>query len=304
MLTERDLSIVEHLYRYYVLSRGQIQRLCFEKDASGRVCRRRLQTLVEGQFVRRLPLLLAPPGTPNASSQGSVYYPALRGLELLAEYRDDERFLLGTTRTPQMHRLWHWLAVSETHMALDAAIRSQSGVICPQFYNEWDIVNKDATAPEQRFRLYLLLQEKPRLVCAPDAAFLIDVAGLRKVFYLEQDRNTSSATQAAASKSKGYAVMAERQLQRRHFPDENVGAFSFLVVAPCSYRRDALRKAFRDQPGSKLWKFAAEQDVTAEKFLFEPVFYPCEGEASALVNRKSLPRVVEATAVKRSANHV
>ena len=32
--------------------------------------------------------------------------------------------------------------------------------------NEWDIVNKDESVPEKRFRLYALIRESPRLICA------------------------------------------------------------------------------------------------------------------------------------------
>lgn len=43
MITDRDIAILSALAKYYVLSRPQIQRLCFESDVSGRVTRRRLQ---------------------------------------------------------------------------------------------------------------------------------------------------------------------------------------------------------------------------------------------------------------------
>lgn len=288
MITERDLRVLELLYRYYVLSRSQIQRVCFPEDKDGRVTRRRLQMLVGGHFVRRLPLLLTPPQVSSPSSTGSVYYPTQRGLDVLAEYYDEPRFLSGTTRAPQIHRLFHWLAVSETHLMLDSALHGLSAVSCPAWYNEWDVVNQDESAPQARFRLYVLLDEKPRLVCAPDAAFLLDVAGIRKAFYLEQDRNTSGVGQIAASKTKGYAELAARMLHRKHFPDETAGSFSVLLIAPTDRRRDALRKAFRDKPGARLWRFAAEPDITAEKFLFAPIFFPCEGEATPLIKSSAL----------------
>src|SRR5262249_10419336 len=133
------------------------------------------------------------------------------------------------------------------------------------------------------FRLYLLLRENPRLVCAPDAAFLLAVAGHRKAFYLEQDRNTSGVRQIAASKTQGYAVMAQQQLHRRHFPESTIPTFSVLMIAPTDRRRDALRKAIFGKPGAELWKFAAVPDLSPEQFLFDPIFFPCEGEPKPLV---------------------
>jgi hypothetical protein len=168
---------------------------------------------------------------------------------------------------------------------LDAALALHPHVKCHQFFNEWDVVNPEEAEPERRFRLYLLIHETPRLVCAPDAAFLLEMDGHRKAFYLEQDRNTSGTRQIAASKTKGYSVMAQQQLHRKHFPDETVGTFTVLMIAPDERRRDALRKAIKDKPGAELWKFACISDVTAEAFFHSRVFYPCAGEPTPLMKR-------------------
>jgi len=44
MLTDRDLAVLLVLDRYYVLSRPQIQRLCFPTDVTGRVTRSSIPT--------------------------------------------------------------------------------------------------------------------------------------------------------------------------------------------------------------------------------------------------------------------
>jgi len=284
MLTERDLQILRALARYFVLSRPQIQRLCFPDDESGRVTRRRLQTLFDGQYLNRMRLLVQ---NPQAGSAASVYYPAKKGCEVLAEHFEDERLLLTPTQSPQSHHVYHWVAVSETHLALDAAISMQVQVRLESWINEWDVVNQAESAPEKRFRLYTLLRESPRLVCAPDAAFELSLGEHRKAFYIEQDRNTSGVKQVAASKTAGYAAMAERQTHRKHFPQTNVSTFSVLMLAPGARRRDALRKSMADKPGSQLWKFADVGDLAPEKFLFEPIFYPCQGEPRPLVKRSA-----------------
>ena len=54
MLTPRDVTVIEILARYYVLTREQIQRRCFPDDPHGRVTRRRLQALVADGFVDEL----------------------------------------------------------------------------------------------------------------------------------------------------------------------------------------------------------------------------------------------------------
>jgi hypothetical protein len=283
MITERDVAILLALVRYYVLNRMQIQRLCFPTDANGRITRRRIQSLVDGKLINRTQMQVY---NPAAGSPAPVYYPARKGCEFLAEHLDDERFLAIPTQTPQNHHLFHWLAVSDTHISLDAAIAAQSEVQLAEWLNEWDVANKDEPAPEKRFRIYTLIQDKPRLVCAPDAAFLLSMGGHRKVFYLEQDRNTSGVSQIAASKAPGYAAMTERTMHRRHFPQTTLDAFSVLMVAPSERRRDALVKAMRGKPGAALWRFATVADLTADKALFSPVWFPCDGEPLPLIKSR------------------
>ena len=140
------------------------------------------------------------------------------------------------TASPIPHHAFHWLAVSDTHIALDEAVKLNSEVKIGGWLNEWDVVNKDESRPEKRFQLYTLLQEHPRLVCVPDGAFLIWFKAASKVFYLEQDRATSGAQQIANSKTAGYAAMAERLLHRRHFPAATLDDFSVLMVAPSPKR--------------------------------------------------------------------
>lgn len=280
MITDRDLTVVRAVHRYYVLNRPQIQRLCFGDHTSGRATRRRLQALVSAGFINRLPLVVH---HPQAGSPGPVYYPARRGLEILAEHFDDEAYLAGATQPPQSHQAFHWLAVSDTHIAFDAAIARQNRVALDSWINEYDVVNPSESAPEKRFRLYTVLRESPRLVCAPDAAFLLSVGGHRKVFYLEQDRNTSGVRRVAASKTPGYASLAHHSGHLRHFPSATVGTFIVIVVAPTARRRDALVKALRDKGGAALWRFVSATDLTTDRVFFAPIYHRCNGEPVPLV---------------------
>jgi len=200
MLTDRDIEILKLLVHYYVLSRQQIQRLLFPGDEKGRITRRRLQALVDEHLINRQTMLYCHPAS---GSPAPVYFPSRKGCEFLAEHLDDERFLATPTQAPIPHHVLHWLAVSETHIVLDKALKSQTGVHCDGWLNEWDTVNKDESAPEKRYRIYMLLREQPRLVCAPDAAFLLSVAGHRKVFYLEQDRTRRACGRLRPARPKG-----------------------------------------------------------------------------------------------------
>jgi hypothetical protein len=283
MITERDERILVDLVRYFVLSRPQIQRLHFPDDGNGRSTRRRLQVLVDLHLINRQHLLFS---HPLGGSPASVYYPSRQGCEYLFERTGDERILLTPTSAPIPHHINHWVAISETHIALNQAISAQTGAAVESWINEWDIVNKDETVPEKRYRLYTLLRDEPKLICSPDAAFLLSMQGHKKVFYLEQDRNTSGVLQVASSKTKGYAIMGELNLHRRHFPDATVNPFTVIMIAPTPKRRDALRFAIKDKPGAHLWRVASATDLTPQAFLFDPIFYPCVGEPGSLVKRQ------------------
>ena len=282
MITERDISILVALVRYYVLNRQQIQHLVFPTDPNGRITRRRLQMLYNEHLINRQNTRFCHP----SATPAPVYFPARKGCEILAEHFQDPQYLVTPTTPPIPHHTFHWLAVSDTHIAMDEAITSQQHAQINGWINEWDIVNKDELQPEKRFRLYTVLREYPRLVCVPDAAFLLTVNGQSKVFYLEQDRATSGVQQIANGKTPGYAAMAENLLHRRHFPEATLDQFSVLMIAPSPKRRDSLRNAIKDKSGAGLWRFASAEDVTPKKFLYEPIFYTCDGsEPKPLLRR-------------------
>lgn len=280
MITERDIEILRAIARYYVLSRTLVQSLCFPKDKTGRATRRRLQTLVRSGFIRRC---RTPLFNPAGGSSWPVYFPTQFGLKFLAEHLDDVSFLALCTRSPEPLYIHHTLAITTTHIAIDQAISRQKTVRMEGWVNEWDTVNPDETQPERRYRLYTLLRQNPRLVCVPDAAFLLGVGEHRKTFYLEQDRATTGVRQLAARKTPGYAELFKRNGHKRHFPQATVSGFTVLLIAPTHRRRDSLRKAIKDKPGADLWKFAAQPDLTPESFLHDPVFFPCEGDPVPLV---------------------
>ena len=127
-----------------------------------------------------------------------------------------------------------------------------------------------------------------RLVCLPDAGFLLRVGSYAKAYYLELDRGSSSLQQISNSKSPGYAELLKQHGHKKHF-DTNLDTFSVLSISLSHGRRDLLRAAMKNKEGAHLWKFCAWEDFVPERVLIEPVFYPCEGEPSSLVKRKEEP---------------
>lgn len=280
MLTDRDIELLLALVRYYVLNRLQIQRLIFPTFKDGRVCRRRLQFLVDSKFINRQNVQMV---SVNDPSPPRVYFPAIAGCQFLAAHFDDERYLLTPTRAPAAHHVQHWLAVSDTHILFDAAVAQHGEVRIDGWLNEWDVANKDEASPENHYRLYTIVRHAPKIVCVPDSAFLLSLAGHKKVFYIEQDRATSGVQQVVAQKHQGYALMATSQLHARHFPDATVPSFSVLMITPNPSRRDSLRAAMRGKPGAELWKFVTTADMKADSLFTAPIFWPCDGDPRPLL---------------------
>lgn len=284
MITSRDLAILLAVARYYTLTRAQIQFLCFPAGVDGRIVRKRLLHLVNDVLLAKTAMQVV---NPSMGAPAPVYFPTRKGCEFLAAELKDDRYLSVCTQTPTWQHLYHWTQVAQFHVLLDQALARQQEVQLEGWLSEWDVANPQEKEPENHFKLYTLIRAQPRLVANPDAGFLLSCRGFRKVYYLELDRATSGIQQIANSKPAGFAAMAEEQLHRRHFPEANVDSFAVLLVTPTPQRRDALRKAFSPRPGAALWKFSSWTDVTAEKLLHEPVFYPCTGEPAPLVK---LPR--------------
>lgn len=282
MITERDTDVLRSVAHYRVMKRPHIQRLHFPDDNTGRATRRRLQTLVSAGLLNRT---RTPVFNPNGGSPWPAYFPSRAGIELLAEHFEDDRFLAVSVRSPEPYHLHHFLAITDTHITLDAAIARQSAVSLDHWHNEFDVVNPQENVPELRYRLYTLLRQTPRLICAPDAAFQLGVGPYRKAFYLEQDRGTTGTRQLVARKTPGYAELNLRRWHTRHFPEAIPDTFSVLLITTTPRRRDSLRRAMCEKDPEKLWKFAAETDLTAESILFDPIFYPCEGDPMPLVDR-------------------
>jgi Replication-relaxation len=282
VLMLRDIAAIRAVAHYYVLSRAQLQTLCYPTDATGRVARKRLDMLVEMGFLHRTP---TPIFNRRGGSPWPAYYPSPKGCDLLSQWFKDERYLLTLTSAPPAQNLLHCLAVSDVHAVFDAAVANQEVLTIERWINEYDFVNLDEEQSDKRFKLFTLLREypPPRIACAPDAAFLLCIHGDSKIHYLEMDRETSGVRQVA-SKAYGYAGLFDRRLHRQHFPNATVERFAVLLVTLSAKRRSALARAFRGKPHADLWRFVARDDLAPESCLFDPIYHRCTAGPLSLIN--------------------
>ncbi len=274
-----DFKVLAALCDRYVLTREQIHRICFDETVSQRTTRKRLLRLRTAGFASRHSLQVVLPGMNGAAP---AYYPTRLGAEAAASFFDDGRFALATTKTPRGDRLAHWIALNDTRTIIEQAIALQEEVALRGFVNEWQVVNKD-DAGEKQFVLHTQLCEDPPLSCSPDAALLLEVRGVRKVFYIEQDRATSSPKQIAARKSRGYAALATRQLHKAHFPDTTLETFSILFVTTNNYRCEATAQSMQRQERPDLWLYINQKLLSPQSFLHQPIVMNHEGQLGPLI---------------------
>ena len=280
MITDKGIAVLAVLAKYYVLCRPQIQRLCFPQHRDGRSTRKHLSKLVRAGCAKKHTAMIP---YPSNGSGCPCYYLTQRGAEILASYHDDRRYKAVNTKAPRADMLLHWLQCNETRLNIEEAVSVHPEIALPAWYSEWQTMFDEAG--REQFYLHAVFRQNPPLSCSPDAAFLLEADGFRKVHYVEIDRNTSGVRSIAASKTPGYVELFNTQRYKQHFPATNVDLFTVLMVTTHPTRRNRLAEAIADKPGAALWKFVTQDDITPDNFPYGAVFFNCKGEPKPLVKR-------------------
>jgi len=277
VLQERDIEVLSHLARYFILSSRQIRELCFTDDSSGRITRRRLTNMMHAGYIRKRNMQVVNPVDGSATP---VYHLAHGGREFLAGHLDDDTLLCKPVEPSQPQHLFHYIAVAETRRLFDAALAQHAdGLLMPKWVNEDEIINPEEPDKSKRRMLRTNFESPSRTVCQPDGAFMLQYRGESAVMYLEQDRDTFFHDRVAARKSPGYRQLLALQGHRRHFPESTLNFFHVLVITPTTKRADQLRRAFakrnKDEEVRKTYRFGALEELTPANLFFEPVFSCC-----------------------------
>ncbi|HEX3152343.1 MAG TPA: replication-relaxation family protein, partial [Gemmataceae bacterium] len=285
-ITPRVISILEFVAVCYTATREMIQRACLsETDPKGRIARKLLNAMHAESLLNKTQQLVC---NPNWGAPAPVYYPSRKGCELLAVETGDDKWMNTCCLCPNWQHLHHWVNVAKFHFALLEAVKLVPSVKIDGWLSEWDIANPAEKEPHLRYRLFTEIRKEPRLVCAPDAAFLLRVGSLAKVFYVEIDRATTSINAIAASKTGGFAEMARQLLHKRHYPKTTFDTFSVLQITTSPNRRDALVRAIKTKPGAEIWRFIAWPEITRESLIHGDIVYDCQNEKPrALVKKAS-----------------
>ncbi len=288
ILQERDIEALILLARYFMLTSRQLREMCYSNDSTGRVTRRRLTGMRQAGFLQKRNLQVVNPLDGSASP---VYHLTKTGLEFLAGHLDDEMLLRKPVEPSQPQHLLHYIAVSDTHRMMNAAIDATvEDIKLLRWVNEDEALNLlEANTPRRFMRTKF-----SNVICMPDAAFVLEFKGIRAVFYVEQDRDSFFHDRVAARKSPGYRKLWEQKGHRQHFPESNIDFFFVLFVAPGKKRRDQLCRAFAkknaDHEVQKAYRFVAFDQITPNNFLFETILTRCQDdELVSLVKRATSP---------------
>ena len=274
LLRERDIGVLVMLAKHLLLTRPQISQLCYQ--GNDRVARDRLSKMTRGGFVQRKRFR-------EQDVQGAatfLYMLTKKGTQFLADHFDEPRYGLKPTKLRQPLFTDHYLAVTDLSILLqEHAIADQSKVSLHTWFNEEETVNFSELDDQKHHRLYTQLRTEPKkLVCDPDAAFMLQSDEHRAVFYIERDRDRNSPRRVAAIKTPGYLELLQKQGHRRHFPQTTLDRFTVLFICERKNHRDRLRLTYRDKPDPKRWRFASVKDVTKDTFLYSPIWYVCDDD--------------------------
>ena len=276
VLQQRDIQVLAQLATYFILNSRQIRELCFVDDSTGRITRRRLNKMVREGLIRKRNLQVV---NPIDGSTSPCYHLARGGREFLAGHFDDEAYLTKPIEPSQPQHLNHYVAVSEMHRLFDRALTRHADVVIDPWCNEDEVINP--TAPKSEQRKLRTSFEPTKIVCLPDAGFVLSYQDQHVVVLLEQDRDTDFYERVAAKKSPGYRELFVTRGHRKMFPNTTLEFFYVLVITPTAKRREQLRKAFtknkrnHDHDVRKVYRFGSLDELNEHNLLFEPMFACC-----------------------------
>lgn len=273
MIVPRDITMLRTIGTAGYATVGRVRTDAMPTTSGdNRVARKRLGDLLGMGLVAKASQLVV---RPDDGQPARVWFLTKKGAEVLAVELGDAAWLSCAPPAPNPMTLRHTVLCGEFRVMLEQAAEKCPDLRITRFLFEWSQANPHAKEPQDRYTLFTVLREKPKLVCKPDFAFQMDYLGRKKVFFGEMDRETSGINAIAASKTPGYAEMLKQKAHKRLYPETTFDTFSVLHVSLRTTRRDALVKAIAPKDGAELWRFMAWSEITAETLLFGNLVYDC-----------------------------
>lgn len=234
LLTARDVALLEDVWRFGLLTTGQMESLrAADADperrfVSRRTLTRRLQGLYHHRYLRRIARPLA------QGSREPVYVLDHAGARALS-LRHGEVTARPPSRLPKAIALDHLLETVQVRVALAAQPASE-----PQSLRllEW------LPGDKARFRAAIEVpgERRQNVSIVPDAGFILRAGGMRHYCFLEVDRGTE-AQRILAAKCRAYAAYWMEGGFARDFGVPRELGFWVLFVSPSARRTQTILKA-------------------------------------------------------------
>ena len=272
-VTDRDVSILRALRRYYYLRARQIGSLVAPNDKDGGIVRSRMRALEKEQLARRCEKSILDHLDPQTAAPAWIL--TLKGSATLARVTQDASLLFQCEPTfRDFSSIGHYCRLSALHILIDLAIAAQVRVKLSGLTFEHEVVEPCASDPAKKFKLYTQVSAEPKIPCIPDSAFVLEVEGRRRAYFVEYETGSDSPGRVCALKHKGYALLHSTRKYLDIFPE--VSDFRVLCCCPYASWRETLRTQMKDKPGAGLWLFVTTPEITAENFLHGELVFKVE----------------------------
>lgn len=258
-LTDRDLSILQYVGDYRLLTREQIQRLVFT-PTSVTACKRRLTLLYHNRFLGRLALPLR-----NAyGSARAVYYLERAGVSTLDKATRTATQAYPARSAPSELFLQHTLDVADVRIAFELACASAGG---HEF--AW---TDEATLRRVGVRLRVTGEPPNWSAVVPDGFFTIAAGGVSDGFAVEVDRGTVAEARMRR-RFRAYGRWATEDRWRAFSECGSLRVLTVVTNVDAHPGRLARLKAWcEDEGGGSLFWFCDRYAVHAVDIIESPVW--------------------------------
>jgi len=255
LVQERDLALLEDLWRYRALTTSQLELLRGSEPnpdlrfVSRLTLTRRLKLLFHSKYVRRL-------ARPSITGmQEPVYLLDTEGAKILS-LKHGEVTVRAPSQMPKLAALEHILSINQFRVSLATACTCEP----PPEMLEW------RTSDEAKF---LVSTRKVTLI--PDAGFTLKTSSLKLFYFLEVDLGSEPSRVLTEKCRSYYAFWQSGEFAQKYFCAPNVG-FRVLFVAPTEKRAATILKSIQKlDAGQSLFWVAGQEEIKPERIL-EPIW--------------------------------
>lgn len=282
-LQQRCIDILNTLGHVSVLDTTTIHERWWP-GKSLEACRSKLRLYQQHGLIQSLHLELT--STTRNGRLPAVHRLTDRGADVIETITGERPTRTARSSPPSPYTLMHRIGMARIVLNLDDACRLQQ-LPRPNWLLEYDPqpnARPGGTFAE-RFQLrFDLPGEFSTVSCWPDAACRLtcvqDDRQWKLALLFEYDRGTETLNQVSG-KMTGYAALLKTQAYQQLWPDVQAARIMFIV--PCHRRRTNVAEVLKDCGAAASVRLAAEEDLSPDRILNEPVWWSVLNEPRAIL---------------------